>query len=204
MPFPTTALLDDFNRADGGLGGNWTVPVDSGDSTPTIVSNVWSGIGNFCSSYWSAASFAADQEVYIDVNSANTHRLYLRISGGSWYRLEIDYSFNPDQSQIRYWNGSTYTTVATSVADITSAQAFGFEAIGTTLTGYKKVGGVWSSIVSGTDSNLTGSGNIGIGAYSSTLDNFSGGAVVNSQPWQARQQYYAGARRGFGGQHGVR
>jgi hypothetical protein len=204
MPFPSvTTVLDDF-AGTGALSGSWTVPVDSGDSTPTRVSDVWSGIGSFCSSYWSATSFAADQEVSIDATAANTHRLFLRISGGSWYRLEIDYSYSPDQAQIRYWNGSIYTTVATSSGDIGTSQAFGFEAIGTTLTGYKKVGGVWSSIVSGTDSNLTGSGNIGVGAYSSTLDNFVGGAIVNSQPWHVRQQYYAGARRGFGGQHGVR
>jgi hypothetical protein len=180
MPFPTTSLLDDF-AGTGALSGSWTAPVESGDSTPTRVSDVWSGIGNFCTSYWAAASFTADQEVYVDVNSANTHRLYLCISGGSWYRLEIDYSYSPDQSQIRYWNGTIYTTVATAVADITSAQAFGFEKIGTTLTGYKKVAGVWSSIVSGTDSNLS-SGNIGIGAYSSTLDNFGGGNVIASAP----------------------
>jgi hypothetical protein len=203
MPFPTTSLLDDF-AGTGALSGSWTAPIESGDSTPTRVSDVWSGIGNFCTSYWSATSFGADQEVYVDVNSANTHRLYLRISGGSWYRLEIDYSYNPDQSEIRYWNGASYTTVATSTGDITSAQAFGFEAIGTALTGYVKIGGSWSSIVSGTDSNLTGSGNIGIGAYSSTLDNFSGGAVASGQPWALRRSRNPGQRRGFGGHIGVR
>lgn len=203
MPFPSvTTVLDDF-AGTGALSGSWTAPVEAGDSTPTRVSDVWSGLGNFCTSYWSNASFAADQELSIDATAAVTHRLYLRITGGSWYRLEIDYSYTPDQAEIRYWNGSSYTTVATSTGDIGTSEAFGFEAIGTALKGYKKVAGVWSQIVSGTDSNITGSGNAGMGGYSTTLDNFVAGDVASGQPWALRRSKNPGQRRGFGGHIGV-
>lgn len=56
--FPTTPLLDDYNRADGGLGTDYTSPAWSTDPAPTILSNVViAGSGAFASTAWNRATF---------------------------------------------------------------------------------------------------------------------------------------------------
>src|SRR5215831_9177895 len=56
-----TTVSDNFNRADGGLGSNWTTV--AGTSAPKIVSNTLRAgtPGALNSAYWSASTFGADQ-----------------------------------------------------------------------------------------------------------------------------------------------
>jgi hypothetical protein len=56
-PFPSTdpvSVADDFNRADGGLGANWTIP----NGTVSISSNGLYGGGTAC---WTGNTFSANQ-----------------------------------------------------------------------------------------------------------------------------------------------
>ena len=54
-------VSDDFNRADGGLGPNWTTV--AGAAAPQVVSNNLrvGTSGTLNSAYWSAATFGGDQ-----------------------------------------------------------------------------------------------------------------------------------------------
>jgi len=62
VAFPSTPILDNFNRADGALGANWTAPPQATDSTPEIFSNVVTGVGSLNNSaYWNAATFGATE-----------------------------------------------------------------------------------------------------------------------------------------------
>jgi len=74
MAFPTTPVLDSFNRSDGGLGADWTSPnVFSGDSSPTILSNVVkAGASVYGSAYWDVATFGPDTEVYLTIPAGAT------------------------------------------------------------------------------------------------------------------------------------
>jgi hypothetical protein len=55
MALPAT---DDFNRADGGLGANWTTQLNA----LAIVSNQAQGsVSDNCCAFWNADSFSADQ-----------------------------------------------------------------------------------------------------------------------------------------------
>ncbi|HQU37327.1 MAG TPA: hypothetical protein PLR65_12155 [Anaerolineales bacterium] len=67
--FPSTPILDDFNRADGAIGSNW-----SGNTSKYSISSnqllVTSSNSN-SDIYWSGQAFGADQEVY--VTFANVH-----------------------------------------------------------------------------------------------------------------------------------
>ena len=62
--FPTTSVLDNFNRANGAIGSNWT---GQNSSSFTVSSNQLainsSGLDSFAA--WSPASFGADQEAYV-------------------------------------------------------------------------------------------------------------------------------------------
>ena len=67
MTFPTTSVLDSFDRADGGLGSNW--------STPTFVtgfnisSNVAFGATTANIQYYNVATYGADFEIFADVSN---------------------------------------------------------------------------------------------------------------------------------------
>lgn len=69
MAFPTTPILDDFNRADGALGSNWSTPVESGEpGTPTIWTNVFVAPGSTDSSaWWNPTTFGPDTEVFATI-----------------------------------------------------------------------------------------------------------------------------------------
>jgi WD40 repeat protein len=56
---PTVGILDDFNRADGAVGSNWS----GATSGYTIVNNQLQGDGSFGYMFWSPVSFGAWQEV---------------------------------------------------------------------------------------------------------------------------------------------
>ncbi|HMS00521.1 MAG TPA: VWA domain-containing protein [Anaerolineales bacterium] len=67
--FPSTPILDDFNRANGGIGSNWS----GNTSKYSISSNQLLVTSNNSNSdiYFSGQAFGADQEVY--VTFANVH-----------------------------------------------------------------------------------------------------------------------------------
>jgi hypothetical protein len=64
-------VSDDFNRADGGLGGNWTriTGGTSGDA-PVIASNKAQGFGNLSGALRSAESFANDQSASVEAQAS--------------------------------------------------------------------------------------------------------------------------------------
>jgi hypothetical protein len=64
--FPSTGILDNFNRANGAVGANWSGKT-TGDSIATNQLSVGSG-GEL---FWSPASFGANQEVYARFTNIN-------------------------------------------------------------------------------------------------------------------------------------
>jgi hypothetical protein len=60
--FPAASVLDDFNRANGGIGNNW-----SGYTLSFSISSNQLAVnasGNETGVYWNSVSFGADQEAY--------------------------------------------------------------------------------------------------------------------------------------------
>ena len=83
VAFPQAAVLDNFNRANGGLGGNWT----TNGGTYAILTNEAraTASGN---AYWNPTTFAADQEAYFTfrkfaTGSSVEQALLLKFSGSS-------------------------------------------------------------------------------------------------------------------------
>jgi hypothetical protein len=103
--FPVTPVLDDFNRADGAVGGNWTTPIWAGgtnDRGLDIVSGVVlrsaTGATANGSGYLSGIIYGP-QEIYATINNLTSgHWLYLCLTNfgsdtESCYSLQIDQSF---------------------------------------------------------------------------------------------------------------
>ena len=106
----STAVSDNFDRADGALGGNWTtVP---GTAAPKIVSNTLR-VGTASalnSAYWSASTFGNDQFAQASLpNSSGTQYgpgIAVRLSGTKGYFLW--YGNSPDT--VSLWRMSSSTS----------------------------------------------------------------------------------------------
>ncbi|MDP3704086.1 MAG: hypothetical protein U1C74_25920 [Phenylobacterium sp.] len=197
MAFPTTGLLDNFNRAtEDPLGnGTWSGPiratngqmkVGSGGSANAITRSA----GTPGQSYWSVATFGPDSEVYATISTVPGNGdyvyLYARIvnpntAGLDGYAMVMIKQAGDDIWQIRRIDDSAETVLgANATQELASGESMGFEIIGSTLTAYRKSAGVWSSVLSRTDATYSAAGYIGIGSATTVAieDDFSGGTVV--------------------------
>jgi hypothetical protein len=217
MTFPTTAILDNFNRTNGEVGSNWT---QWGSGTPSIVSNcLAASAGSEFNMYWNPSTFGPNCEVYItDTDDLGEGavlelRLYARLSNpgsslsgyaairqyqtGDWYIVRLD-------------NGS-WTQLGSVISNpgAEDGRAFGLEVNDNIITLYTKTpGGSWTAIGSVTDYTYTNAGHIAMAGKSWSgnvlYDDFGGGTVITTipgQPTQLRGLFVPGMRRfcpGFG------
>ena len=178
-------VSDNFNRADGGLGGNWTTV--AGTSAPKIVSNTLQAgtPGALNSAYWSAGTFGADQFAQASLpNSSGTQYgpgIAVRLSGTKGYFLW--YGNSPGTVSLWRMDGSSsssWTELAQS-APLTvspSSDVWMIQAVGSTISGYQN----GNLVVQATDTHIT-SGSPGVWMYysSNQIDNWSGGDVTAYQ-----------------------
>jgi len=107
--FPSTSVQDDFNRADGSIGSNW-----SGATSSYSISSNQLSVGSVTYGseiYWNPTSYGADQEAYMtfsQVNStADAQGLVLKAQGtGSWGNGLLEVLYVAPLSQAQVW---TYT-----------------------------------------------------------------------------------------------
>ena len=177
-----TTVSDNFNRADGGLGGNWTTV--AGTSAPKIVSNVLRAgtAGALNSAYWSASTFGADQFAQASLpGSSGTQYgpgIAVRLSSTKGYFLW--YGNSPGTVSLWRMDGassSSWTQLAQS-ASLTmspSSDVWMIQAVGSTISGYQN----GNLVVQATDTHIT-SGSPGVWMYysSNQIDNWSGGNVT--------------------------
>lgn len=197
MAFPTTPVLDDFNRANGALGANWGAPSASGDATPTIFSNAMvAGSGVYGSAYWNPATYL-DCEVYATFTHDSACFVWTRIHDANTAGLDVVYSlFHIDTGTIEVLadvNGSNVWAPA-SITGLTlvSGDQFGMT---TQNIADDIVVEVFQNGVSRGVKTLTGgvttyaatiasAGNIGVALFGGgdtlarSLDNFGGGSLA--------------------------
>lgn len=188
--FPTTGVLDNFNRA--AIGTNWTtwagVALSIASST-LLAASATNGEG-----YWNVDTYGPDAEVYLDFSTmppANTFiAMHLRISspGASNNSYELNYkavtgAANDTQQMARYAAGVSTNIGAANTLEFAAGDGYGFEAFGSTLTAYRRASGTWSAAFSRTDTNLLQAGYLSAYIQSTTtrLDNFGGGSLVKPQ-----------------------
>lgn len=85
--FPRTPVLDDFNRPDGRIGGNWIGPGTVGTRRFSIRDNavqVRSTLGLLSYMFWDGGTFGPDQEAYFTFNqvspTTNDQALLLKVN----------------------------------------------------------------------------------------------------------------------------
>ena len=174
-----TTASDNFNRADGGLGANWTTV--AGTVAPPIKGNkinLEDESAGLHSAYWSAVSFTSDQ--YAQATFPNTPNgtnfgpgIAVRLADSRGYLLWWGNSQNT-MSIWRMDSASTWTQIANSSNDLTisTSDVWKFEAVGSNLVGYQN----GTIVVKTTDTTYTG-GSPGVWLYypANQLDDWSGG-----------------------------
>jgi hypothetical protein len=139
----TVAYSDDFNRANGAIGANWSALDSGAAAVATIVSNEAVGTGGGANwSYWSANSIGADQfsEVVIGTIGTNGTAPIVRAvagAGGDAYYLYI----NQGARTARIWkvDAGSFSAVGSeiSIPAVVAGQVFRLEVEGTTLRAYR-------------------------------------------------------------------
>lgn len=201
MAFPTTSVLDDFNRADAGtLGANWTNDIFGvGSVSFSIASNKASTtVGGY--EWFSQQTFGPDCETYItlgttldtffdgEVNIDSSFNLYTRLQtpGSNATDGYFCITYPPGAAGgflVRMDNGVGTTLGAQFTCDGNAGDKIGIEAVGSTLTVYRKpAAGAWGSLAVRTDGTYS-TGYLGIAILASgsgiayTLDDFGGGTI---------------------------
>lgn len=172
-------LRDNFNRADGALGANWTILV--GTNPYSIISNVAATNGasaENCTVY-NAFSPAANQWAEVTVTQVGADAYVgpaVRGSGTSWY---VIYGDSGNRALYRIVSG-TPTSLASSATGFAVNDVIRLEVEGTTLRAYVN-GVLWTSV---TDSSLA-SGSTGMATWSTStsgrVDNFTADNIAADQ-----------------------
>ncbi len=104
LPFPTTFILDDFNRGDGQLGSNWAGSTSPGSFR---ILNQEVQVRSSGAVWWSAEAFGPYQEAFLTmtkiVPTASEHALLLKLNGSpptSNNAAYIQVAYNPSAESV--------------------------------------------------------------------------------------------------------
>lgn len=177
-----TDRTDDFNRADGGLGANWTVMSDASNTgTLNIVSNQVkiNTNGLDAASRWSADTFSGDHygqcvATTIGTNSGLGPTVRNQLATTAKYEADS----NNTSSTLYYFDGTNWTSLTAVLTGIANGDTLRFEVVGTGLT-YRRNG---TSILTATDATLSG-GAPGLHLFEATsetivADDWLGGPIT--------------------------
>jgi hypothetical protein len=175
-----TSVSDNFSRANGALGSNWTTV--AGTTSPRIVSNrlTVGTASTLNSAYWSASTFGSDQFAQATLPNSSATRygpgIAVRLSSSRGYFLWYGSAANT-VSLWRMDSSTSWTQLGQSaVLTVTpSTDVWRITAVGSTIAGYQN----GNQVVLATDASVT-SGNPGVWLYysSNQIGSWSGGDVA--------------------------
>ncbi|HYM79931.1 MAG TPA: PQQ-dependent sugar dehydrogenase [Candidatus Limnocylindria bacterium] len=186
--FPTTAVLDNFNRANGGIGPNWVDPA-YGLSGVSINNNALQHTCCYQAPVWSPTSFGPDQEAYITITNlmpnAPGHDLMLKVQGNSWNNAHVEVRYDDDFNRvgIHTFTPATGWSQAGAYIPVTfvSGNQLGARAYANGMVEVFKNGVLIGSVSLGSWQWAAVGGRIGLtldGSVGARFDNFGGGNVV--------------------------
>jgi hypothetical protein len=200
MAFPTTSVLDNFNRAT--LGTNWTNdPFHGGATAFPIQGSVAVGGTGYSEEWWNVATYGPDCECYVTISTnptsgtsgqgfwvtARAQQESSAASTGDGYQAFVSKLAGTDKVQlIRIDNTvGTVLTPDTLTQEFADGESLGLEIIGSTLTAYRKSGGTWTSIGNRSDATYGSAGHLSFGwsdsgAFPGRFDDFGGGTVTSA------------------------
>jgi hypothetical protein len=183
--FPTTPILDNFNRAGPAAGSTWST-MFSGESLFSLLnSQAVAAGGTYAAGAWNAGTFGPNVEVYATMNSDVGLNLFARVAnpgatGISGYTIE----FHPNLSAVYVYRitGGAYSGILGGAISTTFARGarVGMQVTGTTISAWIDTGTGWKLVGSRTDSTYSQAGYIGAELYGGTnrsLDDLGGGTA---------------------------
>ncbi|HKR58874.1 MAG TPA: fibronectin type III domain-containing protein [Pyrinomonadaceae bacterium] len=193
--FPTTSILDNFNRANAGPppSSNWAGPIQLAFPGLKVDTNTCLPIAAGGQGYWSAASFGPDQEAYAKVPTfGNSYE-------GVWLRVSNPNTFNVTGYVVHFYkagfgtntirvfrlnNSSSGTQLGADIPQtIADGDSIGASIVGNVITVYYKIGsGAWTSLGTRIDNTYSSSGRIGLEIGAGSADDFGGGTVSTGVP----------------------
>ena len=104
--FPTTNILDDFNRANGAIGSNW-----SGTTSGYSIASNRLDVGSGDYLFWNTSSFGPNQEAFVtvtnvDPNAGEQDLILKSQSSSGWSSGVIEVWYSASSSIVQVW---TYT-----------------------------------------------------------------------------------------------
>ena len=104
--FPSTAVLDNFNRADGAVGANW-----GGTTSGYGIASNRLDVGSGGAIMWQGAPFGADQEVYvtltsIDPSGSEQDLLLKSQSSSTWTSGVLEVLYDSVGNRVQVWTYS--------------------------------------------------------------------------------------------------
>jgi hypothetical protein len=183
--YPSTPILDDFNRADGALGASWTAVLGGF----TIVDNhAEASVSSV--DLWTASQFGADQEAYFTVTSKPTINdtsslgVVLRFDAvnTNGYLVTMVPELGDDHIVVWRVTGGVATPLDTILQEYQAGDKIWVKVVGDEISVYLDQGSGYNLLGTFTDSTYNQAGYIGIyaagAAAGGALDDFGGGEIV--------------------------
>lgn len=196
--FPTTSILDTFDRADGALGDDWA----GGSGGLTISSNQATATSDFA--YWAPDEFDAHSECFATIADPGSSGSSVNRSLSLWVRgSEFTEANNPNGylcrvSWFRLSNGRVFTEsitvalsklvagdqieLASTSTTIPAGVKFGIRAAGSTISAWRNAGSGWTQVLSVSDTSVTTGGRIAMTVSGFKVDDFGGGNLPTAGP----------------------
>jgi DNA uptake protein ComE-like DNA-binding protein len=199
--FPTTPVLDDFNRAnEDPVAGNWAqFSITTGYGQHRLVSNTLrdNTATNAAWNYYSAATFGPDSEVFCTVANPPANGFGVTLlqrfvgvggaeSGISGYTAYFGgTASNEITFEITRFTGGVTVSLASAQPGLTwsAGDKIGFRSAGTELSAWVYKAGAWLKVLAVADSTYLRTGSIGLSTFDSNgsptiqIDDFGGGTA---------------------------
>ncbi|MFC1510744.1 right-handed parallel beta-helix repeat-containing protein, partial [Candidatus Omnitrophota bacterium] len=190
--FPTTGILDNFNRANEGPppSSNWT-DIENGME---VVSNECVGTtasGQYNASYWDASTFGPAAEAYVTITAkpgttgeATCLTFLFNADPPDGYEMcAYNDTGDTDYFEIERLDDGSYTELDTFYQEFSVGDSIGFSMLGGVLTAYHKPsGGSWYELFSVYDDDYSAVSYLTLWLYedTATADDFGGGTISKS------------------------
>jgi hypothetical protein len=191
--FPTTNVLDAFNRTENPLsdGGNWTTGIISSHAAMEANGTQCKGTtASNNSGYRNNATYGPDTETFYTLptlSGTSQVGVYARLanpgSAGATdgYRVLMTKLGGADEHRIARVDNDVGTQLAAPTQEVASGDSMGLRDAGSVHEAYYKAGaGNWTLLGSATDGTYTVAGNIGLQCNNTAhrVDDFGGGTIV--------------------------
>lgn len=182
--FPSTNVLDNFNRANGVLGSNW-----NGTTNGYAIASNRLDVGSGSDVYWSVAAFGAEQEVFVTLNNIDTSATEIDLllkgqSATNWGNGILEVWYDAANHRAQVWTYAPSQGWSQRGADIAitlvNGDQFGAKATAAGQVSVYKNGTLMGTRDVSAWPFATGGGYIGlwfVDASNSLLDDFGGGNV---------------------------